>query len=171
MADTNLMSIPGQVDPVPVARDITPRADGRTDLLGLARERIRDLFDADEAEALLAHRVAQINVWRPISGPVRTAPLAVCDAQSLGPGDLVATDLVYSDRVGEIYGAAYGAHQRWYYFPNMERDEVLLIKGYDSADDGRARFTLHTAFDDPTSPPDAPARESIEVRTLAFFDS
>ena len=71
--------------------------------------------------------------------------------------------------MGEVYGAAYGTHQRWYYFPDMERDEVILIKGYDSETDGRARFAPHTAFDDPTSPPDAPARESIEIRTLAFF--
>lgn len=132
-------------------------------------QRVRDLVPAAEAEQRLGARFAIVNVWRPISGPVRAAPLAVCDAQSLAPGDLVATDLVYSDRVGEVYGAAYGTHQRWYYFPDMERDEVILIKGYDSETDGRARFAPHTAFDDPTSPPDAPARESIEIRTLAFF--
>ena len=98
-----------------------------------------------------------------------TAYLPICDAQSLGPGDLVATDLVYSDRVGEVYGAAYDARQRWHYFPDMERSEVILIKGYDSETDGRARFAPHTAFDDPTSPPDAAPRESIEIRTFAFF--
>ncbi len=132
-------------------------------------QRVRDLLPAQEAERRLGARFAIVNVWRPISGPVRTTPLAMCDAQSLGPGDLVATDLVYSDRVGEVYGAAYGAHQCWYYFPDMERGEVILIKGYDSETDGRARFAPHTAFDDPTSAPDAAARESIEIRTLAFF--
>ncbi len=58
---------------------------------------------------------------------------------------------------------------RWYYFPHMQRNEVILIKGYDSLEDGRARFTTHTRFDDPTSPPHAAARESIEARTLVFF--
>ncbi len=52
----------------------------------------------------------------------------------------------------------------------MDRNEALLIKGYDSLDDGRARFALHTAFDDPTTPPNAAPRESIEVRALVFFD-
>ena len=83
-------------------------------------QRVRDLVPAAEAEQRLGARFAIVNVWRPISGPVRAAPLAVCDAQSLAPGDLVATDLVYPDRVGEVYGAAYGTHQRWYYFPDME---------------------------------------------------
>jgi hypothetical protein len=51
----------------------------------------------------------------------------------------------------------------------MQRNEVLFLKGFDSASDGRARFTAHTSFDDPTTPPEAPARESIETRTLVFF--
>ncbi len=133
--------------------------------------RVRDLLDADEAEQRLAKRFAEINVWRPIRGPVRRAPLALADARSIAPGDLAAVDLVYPDRTGEIYHGVFSPDHRWFYFPDMETHEAVLIKGYDSADDGRARFTLHTAFDDPTSPPDAPARESIEVRTLAFFDS
>ena len=56
MADTELMSIPGQIDPVPVARDITPRADGRIDLLGLPKSQIRDIF----AEAGLDARQAKL---------------------------------------------------------------------------------------------------------------
>lgn len=86
------------------------------------------------------------------------------------PKDLLATDLVYPDRIGEIYHLAYNPHQRWYYFPDIRRDEVLLIKGYDSRHDGRARFTPHSAFQDPHTPPGAAPRESIEVRALAFFD-
>ncbi|MDI5933519.1 CmcJ/NvfI family oxidoreductase [Halomonas kalidii] len=132
-------------------------------------ERIRDVLGRDEAAALEAVPVAQINLWRPIRGPVKRSPLALLDASTLDPGDLLATDLVYPDRRGEIYHLAYHPHQRWYYFPDMRRDEALLIKGYDSRRDGRARFTPHTAFQDPTTPPGAPPRESIEVRTLAFF--
>lgn len=132
-------------------------------------QRVRDLLDADEAEARLQHRFAVINVWRPIRGPVQEAPLAVCDAQSLAPQDLVATDLKYRDRTGEVQSVTFNPNHRWFYFLHMQRNEALLLKCYDSMDDGRARFTAHSAFDDPTSPPDAPARESIETRTLVFF--
>ncbi len=134
-----------------------------------APQRVRDLLPAEEAEALLQRRFAIVNVWRPIRGPVRTAPLALCDARSVAPGDLIAAERRAKDRVGEIQQAVFNPAHRWYYFPNMERDEAVLIKVYDSAEDGRARFTVHTAFDDPTSPPDAPPRESIETRTFVFF--
>ncbi|MCA8863957.1 MULTISPECIES: CmcJ/NvfI family oxidoreductase [unclassified Halomonas] len=132
-------------------------------------ERVRDVLGSEQADALAAMPVAQINLWRPISGPVKRSPLALLDASTLDPDDLLATDLIYPDRTGEIYHLAYNPRQRWYYFPDMRRDEALLIKGYDSRHDGRARFTPHTAFQDPHTPPGAPPRESIEVRTLAFF--
>ena len=121
-----------------------------------------------EAESLLARRFAVIKVWKPICGPVETAPLAVCDARTIQPQDLVATDLIYQDRVGEVYSLAFDPGHRWFYFPRMRADEAMLLKCYDS-DRSRARFTAHSAFDDPTSPADAAPRESIEVRTLAFF--
>lgn len=133
-------------------------------------QRVRDLFGSQEAEALLKKRFAIINVWRPIAGPVETAPLALADARSVSPLDLAPLDLVYPDRTGEIYNATFSPTHDWYYVPRMERDEALLIKGYDSLSDGRARFTLHTAFDDPTTPAGAAPRQSIEVRTLAFFE-
>ena len=133
-------------------------------------QRVRDLFDAAEAKALLSRRFSQINVWRPITGPVRRSPLGLLDAQTVARRDLVTIDLVYEDRIGENYHVAHNPDHQWYYFPDMGADEAVLIKGYDSIDDGRARFTPHTAFDDPTTPADAPPRESIEVRTLAFFE-
>ncbi len=132
-------------------------------------QRVRDLLPADEAGALLQHRFAVIQVWRPIRKPVQSAPLAIADARSLPPKDLIATERRYPDRVGEIYHITYNPDHRWFYFPKMQRNEALVFKTYDSAKDGRARWTAHAAFDDPTSPPEAPARESIEVRTLAFF--
>jgi hypothetical protein len=132
-------------------------------------QRVRDLLEAEEAEARLKHRFAQINVWRPIRGPVQDMPLAVCDAQSMAQPDFVAMDLKYRDRTGEVYMVTFNPNHRWFYFPHMQRNEVILLKGYDSLDDGRARFTAHTGFDDPTTPPEAPARESIEARTLVFF--
>ncbi len=135
---------------------------------GSGPQRVRDLLDADEAEARLKKRFAVINVWKPLGGPVQESPLAVCDAQSIRPQDLKATDLRYRDRTGEIYTLAFNSDHRWFYYSNMQTDEAMLLKCFDS-DSGRARFTAHTAFEDPTSPEDAPARESVEVRTLAFF--
>lgn len=134
-----------------------------------APQRVRDLLPAAEAEARLARRYAEINVWRPIKGPVRTQPLALCDARSLDPADLVRTELRYPDRTGEIYTATFNPRHRWLYFPEMRADEVLLIKCFDSARDGRARLSVHTAFDDPSTPANAPPRESIEVRAFVFF--
>jgi hypothetical protein len=133
-------------------------------------QRVRELLGA-EAEARLARRFIEINVWRPIRGPVQAAPLALADAQSIAPGDLVTCDLIYADRTGEIYYGIYNPAHRWHYFPQMTAEEAVLIKCYDTMKDGRARFSLHTAFDDPTTPADAPPRESIEIRTFAFFDA
>lgn len=130
-------------------------------------QRVRDLL-GDEAEDLLQGRVQIINLWRPIRGPLRDAPLAVCDARSVAPADLVPSDLVYHDRIGETYAVTYNPAHRWFYVPEMQPDEVLLLKCFDSETDGRARFMPHSAFDDPTAPADILPRESIELRTLLF---
>lgn len=132
-------------------------------------QRVRDLFGA-EADALLARRYAFINVWRPLRGPVLDSPLAVCDATSMVPDDFVATDLKYEDRTGEIYSIRPRPAHRWLYVSRMQPDEVLLLKCFDAADDGRARYTAHSAFVHPGTPEDAPARYSVEARTIAFFD-
>ena len=131
-------------------------------------QRVRDLLP-DEADELLQRRFAVVQVWRPIRKPVQDLPLAICDAQSIAADDFVPTDLVYKDRIGEVLQIAHNPDHRWFYFPEMARNEALVFKCYDSMTDGRSRFSAHSAFDDPTSPPDAPPRESIETRTLAFF--
>jgi hypothetical protein len=128
---------------------------------------VRDLM-GEEAEELLRHRFEIVNVWRPIRGPLRDAPLAVCDATSVAFTDFVPSDLVYRDRTGETYRVRYNPLHRWFYLPGMRADEAILIKCYDSAQDGRARFTAHSAFEDPTAPADLLPRESIELRTLIF---
>ena len=130
-------------------------------------QRVRDLLP-DEADALLQGRVQIINLWRPIVGPLWDSPLALCDARTVDPEDLVASDLIFPDRVGETYAVAYNPAQQWSYIPGMTPGEALLIKCYDSAADGRARFAPHTAFTDPHAPLDAPPRQSIELRTLVF---
>jgi len=130
--------------------------------------RVRDHLP-EEADRLLKNRFAEVNVWRAIRGRIESSPLALCDARSLGAEDIVPTDLVYRDRVGETLGFLYNPKHRWYYFPRMERNEAILLKCYDSKDDGRARFTAHTSFEDPSSAPNAAPRESIEVRALVFW--
>jgi hypothetical protein len=132
-------------------------------------QRVRDLLPPEEAERRLRGRFAFVNVWRPIRGPIEEAPLALADARSMRPEDLVASDLIYRDRVGETYAIAHNPAHRWFYFPRMQRDEAILIKCYDSARDGAARWSAHTAFDDPNTPASAAPRESIEVRTIVFW--
>ena len=134
-------------------------------------ERARDVLGAEAVDRLTAAgaRIVQVNVWRPIRGPVQRSPLALADASTVAAADLVATDQVFPDRVGEIYSVAHNADQRWFYAPAMTPDEVLLIKGWDSLDDGRARFTPHSAVALPGTRPEAPPRESIEVRSFVVI--
>ena len=131
-------------------------------------QRVRDLLP-DQAEELLQRRFAVIQTWRPIRNPVEREPLAIADARTIGTKELVPSSRVYPDRVGEVYHCTFNAEHRWYYFPKMQRNEAMVFKCFDSMKDGRARWTAHCAFDDPASRPDAPPRESIEMRTLAFF--
>jgi hypothetical protein len=131
-------------------------------------QRVRDLLP-DEAEQLLAGHFAIIQAWRPIRYPVETFPLALCDAQSISPNDLIVTERRHPNRIGQTYSLGYNPDHQWFWFPLQRREEAIVFKVYDSLKDGRARWSAHTAFDDPTTPPDARPRESIEIRTLAFF--
>jgi hypothetical protein len=133
-----------------------------------APQRVRDILP-DEADALLSRRFAIIQVWRPIRHPVETFPLGIADAQSLSPEDLVVSERRAPNRVGQTYAVTHNPAHRWFWFPRQRRDEAIVFKVYDSLKDGRARWTAHTAFDDPTSPANARPRESIEIRTFAFF--
>ena len=133
-----------------------------------APQRVRDLLP-EEAEALLKRRFAIVQVWRPIRLPVESFPLAICDARSVSTDDLVISERRYQHRVGQTYAITYNPDHNWFWFPRMRREEAIVFKVFDSEKDGRARWTAHTAFVDPTSPPNARPRESIEIRTLAFF--
>lgn len=130
-------------------------------------------------------RFAIINVWRSIAPePVQINPLAMCDSQSVAPDDLVTFEIHYHDRVGENYFAKPNPAHQFYFFPEMTREEPMLLKQWDSAGplaqtdgaqgDGSApgapcTFSFHSAFDDLTAPPDAPDRLSIEVRCLVIY--
>ena len=131
-------------------------------------KRVRDLLP-EEADDLLKRRFAIIQVWRPIKHPVETDPLGICDARTLSPDNLVISERRYPNRIGQTYAITYNPAQKWFWFPRMRREEALVFKVYDSSTDGRTRWTAHTAFDDPSTPANARPRESIEIRTLAFF--
>jgi hypothetical protein len=133
-----------------------------------APQRVRDIVP-DEADELLKRRFAIIQVWRPIRFPVETYPLAMADAQTLSPSDMIVSERRAPGRIGQTYAIKYNPAHKWFWFPRMRREEAYVFKVFDSEKDGRARWTAHTAFEDPTSPPHARPRESIEIRTLAFF--
>jgi hypothetical protein len=131
-------------------------------------QRVRDLMGA-EAESLLQRRFAIIQVWRAIADPIRSNPLAMTDARSVAPEDLLVAERRYPNRIGQTYRLRYNPAHRWFYFPEMRRDEAIVFKVFDSLKDGRARFTPHTSFEDPATPAGAPPRQSIEARAIAFF--
>ena len=133
-----------------------------------SRKRLRDLLP-EEAEGLLARRFAIVQVWRPIRRPVEADPIAIADAGTIEEADLTPTYRLSPGRVGETWQVAYRDRQRFYWFPHMTPDEALLFKVYDSATDGRARFTAHTAFRLPTQDETSPPRESVEVRMFVFW--
>lgn len=133
--------------------------------------RAKEMIGEDALAAMKDRRMIQINVWKPIKGPVKRSPLAFCDAQSIQPENLIATEIHFTDtdHIGEIFALRKNQQQRWFYFSDMTEDEIVLIKGYDTLKDGVARFTPHTAFEYKDQDPQAPARESIETRTFAFY--
>ena len=132
-------------------------------------QRVRDLLPEADAAWALKRRFAIVNVWRSINGTVTDTPLAFADARTVEDADWLATDLKYPDRTGEVYRVAFNPEHRWFYMPNLEPDEILLLKTFDSATDGRARYMPHTAFVDPATVPGTEKRQSIESRVLAFW--
>jgi len=135
-----------------------------------AARRLRDLLPKEEAEDRLSKRFAIVNLWRSIAGPVLNSPLAICDFSSARQEDFVASERRAVERIGELELVLHNKNHRWYYFPEQQTDEALLLKTFDAATDGRARRVAHTAFDNPLAPADAPPRESIESRLMVFFD-
>ncbi|KAH8073006.1 hypothetical protein BXZ70DRAFT_748481 [Cristinia sonorae] len=162
---------PGEADngptkrqPVPLVHvDQTPES---------AAARVHRHLPASDAPALLKKRFQIINLWRPIAHPAYDWPLALCDYSSIDyKRDLIPTTLRYPDRDGETFSVAYAPGHKWKYLRGMTPDELVLIKCYDSQEDGKtALLTAHTAFEDPSTPPDAPLRRSLELRLLVFYD-
>ncbi|KAJ3488092.1 hypothetical protein NLI96_g3089 [Meripilus lineatus] len=162
---------PGVVDDSPDKRQPVPRVHvDQTTASSIAR--VHRHLPPTEAPELLKRRFQIINLWRPISHPALEWPLALCDFRSIDQkNDLVPVTLRYPDRDGETFGVGFNPNHKWKYVRGMTPEEFVLIKCFDSKDDGKtAILTPHTAFQDPTTPPDAPLRESIELRLLVFYD-
>jgi hypothetical protein len=133
-----------------------------------APARVKELM-AGRAQELLARRYAFINIWRPLRGPVDTQPLAVCDAKTVEFKDFISAHLRYPDRSGKVFSVKHNQRHRWCYLAAMEEEEIMLIKCFDTAGPGIAKYTAHTSFYEPEQPTSPKGRKSIEVRTLAFF--
>lgn len=139
--------------------------------------RIREVLEDNYALHLSQHRAALINVWRPIRGPVQDHPLAICDARTTSIHDFIPTaiehysedNLTTPSLTGEVYSFSHSEQHRWFYASDMQPDEVLFLKCFDSASDGRALFTGHTGFKNPACPEDFLPRESIEARTVVVY--
>jgi hypothetical protein len=121
-------------------------------------------------------RMIQINVWRSIAGVVEQDPLALMDATTLDNKDLVRTEIHFNDmntgdqHNGEIFALKKNSNQRWYYYPAINSEEAILIKGFDT-DKSRSCFAMHSAFPLAGQGDHNKPRQSIETRTYAFFDS
>jgi hypothetical protein len=139
---------------------------------GTIRRFAAEVLGQEEAARWLENRFVLMNLWRPIK-PVYRTPLALCDASSVVAGDLNGSEIrggLNDPNRPSLFGfnLAYSPRHRWYYAPRMQPEEVLVFKLFDS-DRDRVQWTGHTAFDDPSAAPDAPARESIEIRTISFL--
>ncbi|EIN11140.1 hypothetical protein PUNSTDRAFT_118676 [Punctularia strigosozonata HHB-11173 SS5] len=165
--------IPGITEDVPGKRQ--PAAQVHIDQTpGAALARLRRHLDPEEADEVIQQgkRWQIVNLWRPIGHAAYDWPLALCAYGSVDrERDLLPITLKYPDRDGETFGIVFNAKHEWKYMRGMTPEEGVLIKCFDSIQDGTvAAFTPHTAFDDPSMPPDAPPRESIELRALVFYD-
>jgi hypothetical protein len=120
-------------------------------------------------------RFAHYNVWRALSPPPQDIPLAVCDARSVAPADLICADAVF-DVEGkpewsfEGWVVRHNSAHRWSYFSGMTRDEALIFKTNDS-EAAQPHCIPHSAFDDPSCPRGVPTRASIEMRGIAYWFS
>ncbi|TFK23978.1 hypothetical protein FA15DRAFT_619934 [Coprinopsis marcescibilis] len=163
---------PGQFDDSPQKRQ--PVSQAHVDQTPVSSvERVHRHLPASDAPGLVKKRFQIINLWRPISHVAWDWPLALCDYRSVDPTkDTLPIALVYPDREGETYGITYNPNHKWKYLRGMTREEFVLIKCFDSIQDGSvAQFTPHTAFKDPSTPEGSPLRESIELRALVFYDN
>lgn len=129
--------------------------------------RAKQILEKNFSKTLYKYRVIQLNIWKPLSKKVLSSPLAIADANSISLKDLVATDQIFPDRVGEIYHLAYNKKQKWYWVSEMQDNEVLIFKGWDSIASNKViKFTPHTSFNLKNQNIKKYPRESIEARAF-----
>ncbi|KAK1749797.1 hypothetical protein QBC47DRAFT_395344 [Echria macrotheca] len=131
---------------------------------------IRSLNEPEKADQLIKGRFIYLNVWKPLKGPVREWPLAVCDASSVDPSDLRKHDTVFDPSTArENLMVHFNANQRWHYLSEQLPSELWVFRQWDSS--GKPGVP-HVSFELPRQANDPPGepRESIEVRALLFFD-
>lgn len=134
---------------------------------------VSSILTPEELRVWRGHRAAGFSIWRALSEPPQDTPLAVCDATSVEPDDFIPSDVTITPPDGRdvTWEGGFLRHNplhRWGYFSNMHRDEALIFKICDS-DARRAEQVFHTAFDDPSAPPDTAPRESVDIRAVALF--
>lgn len=141
-------------------------------------EKLRQLEESGHVPKGIAagRRWSVVNVWRSIDTkrPVQALPLAVLDASTVSADDTFTYALVMNEAtpplVGFNNGVSFSKEHSWYYYSAMQHEEALLFYTYDgSFQTSKPRFVFHSAVTDPSSPPDAPPRKSIECRCLAIF--
>ncbi|KAF8886859.1 hypothetical protein CPB84DRAFT_1749842 [Gymnopilus junonius] len=161
---------PGQIDDSPDRRQ--PVSQVHIDQTNKAAVvRLERHLPASEAAELQKRRFQIINLWRPINHPAYDWPLALCDFRSVDQKDVFRRTLVFKDREGENFGVKYNKDHKWKYLYGMTPDELVLIKCFDSVQDGSvALYTPHTGFEDPATPVGSLPRESIELRAFVFYD-
>ena len=136
---------------------------------------VDDVFGSRSVGLEPGQRLVGYNVWRVVSDPPQDVPLAVCDASTVEPQDLVPGDGVYDEGDPskwwelEAYLVRHNPRHRWLYFRDMRPDEALIFRAYDNSP-AFSPGAPHVAFDDPSCPSGGSARVSVEARAFAIFD-
>ena len=126
-------------------------------------------YTEEQADAKMSRRFMSINLAKPME-TVRQNPFVLCAWPSFADQPYITNYRIYDDRVGETTRFTYRPTHEWYWFPQQKRNEVSMLKCYDSVTDGSvSRWSFHTACLDPTAPADAPCRKNVVVRSFVFF--
>jgi hypothetical protein len=138
-----------------------------------AEAMLRRTLPADEAAERLRRRYSVLNVWRTFSGPPQDVPLALCDTRSVAEQDKQYCEITMKMATGDVLTWEnityyHNPAHRWWYCPDMTRDEAYVFRSFDSAP-GHAEQVPHSAFVNEACPASAPPRASVEVRVFAFY--
>lgn len=135
-----------------------------------AEQLLSPYVDAALLKSALSKRVAIVNVWYPCE-PVESDPLVMCTWKSCDPRDVQTSRITFSNRIGETYRVSPQPRQNWVYFSDMQPNEAILLKTFDSLEDGTARWSLHSAFGLPRDASKAAPqpRVSLEIRVLVLW--